>query len=126
MIDLYLKDKNGKEFFVEMKGPDPNKKEVRAAKDDLLNIVAIKKREMSLSEFKKKVGIILGIYYNNQKGVYKNWKVTPMFELNRGILVQEEFWDFLGGRGAYKDLLGIIEEVKKLVVKEIEMRFSGL
>ena len=30
VIDLYLQTKEGKEFFIEMKGPDPNKKEVRA------------------------------------------------------------------------------------------------
>jgi type II restriction enzyme len=123
---LYLKDRNGKEYFVEMKGPDPNKKEVRAAKEDLLNIVAIKKRDMTLAEFKKKIAVIFGIYYNNEKGAYKNWKVSPMFETGKGLFVQEEFWDFLGGKGAYKDLLEVIADVKELVVKEIENRFTNL
>lgn len=45
-VDLHLVNKSGKEFFIEMKGPDPNKKEVRAAKEDLLNIIAIKKRRI--------------------------------------------------------------------------------
>jgi hypothetical protein len=119
-IDLFLKDKSGKEFFVEMKGPDPNKKEVRAAKEDLLNIVAMKKRDTILEDFNKKVIIIFGVYYNNEDGVYSNWKVSPMFEQRKGLLVQEEFWDLLGGEGTYEELLKILEEVRTEISPLIE------
>jgi type II restriction enzyme len=119
-IDLFLKNKSGKEYFIEMKGPDPNKKEVRAAKEDLLNIVAMKKREIKLEEFDKNVVIIFGVYYNNEEGAYNNWKVSPMFEQRKGMLVQEEFWDLLGGKGTYNDLLNILEDVKKEISPLIE------
>lgn len=119
-IDLYLKDKKGKEYFIEMKGPDPNKKEVRAAKEDLLNVVAMKKRDILARDFHNKVAIIFGVYYNNNKGVYENWKVSPMFESGKGFFVQEEFWDFLGGEGTFKELLEVIEEVKDEVWPLIE------
>src|SRR3989344_8803537 len=98
-IDLYLKTKTGKEYFIEIKGPDPNKKEVRAAKEDLLNVVAIKKRDIPLNQFDKKVGILFGVYYNNKDSGYTNWKVSPIFENKLGMLVQEDFWDFIGGKG---------------------------
>ena len=103
-----------------MKGPDPNKKEVRAAKEDLLNIVAMKKRDFKCEEFNKNVIIIFGVYYNNKNGAYNNWKVSPMFEQGIGLLVQEEFWDFLGGEGTYEDLLTVLEEVKKEISPLIE------
>jgi len=119
-IDLFLKDKSGKEYFIEMKGPDPNKKEVRAAKEDLLNIMAMKKRDLKLEEFNKKVSIIFGVYYNNEEGEYNNWKVSPMFEEGKGLLVQEDFWDLLGGEGTYEELLKILEEVKKEISPLIE------
>jgi type II restriction enzyme len=123
-IDLYLKDRDGKESFIEMKGPDPNKKEVRAAKEDLLNVIAIKKRDLKLNEFNKKVEIIFGVYYNNHEGNYENWKVSPMFEVNKGVKVQEEFWDFLGGKDTFKDILTMISEIKEeiypLIKKKIE------
>ncbi len=126
-IDLYLKNKKGKEFFVEMKGPDPNKKEVRAAKEDLLNVVAIKKKEIKLNEFDDKIVIIFGVYYNNSKGEYDNWKVSPLFEKKKGLIVQEEFWDLLGGCGTYEELLGVLEEVRieisPLIKDVIEHRF---
>jgi len=119
-IDLFLKDKSGKEYFIEMKGPDPNKKEVRAAKEDLLNIVAMKKRDIKLEDFDKNVIIIFGVYYNNENGEYNNWKVSPMFEQGTGLLVQEEFWDLLGGEGTYEDLLSVLEEVKTEITPLIE------
>ncbi|MBW2972859.1 TdeIII family type II restriction endonuclease [Candidatus Woesearchaeota archaeon] len=119
-IDLFLKDKKGKEYFIEMKGPDPNKKEVRAAKEDLLNVIAMKKREISIKSFDKKVRVIFGVYYNNEDGDYNNWKVSPMFERGQDLLVQEEFWDLLGGKGTYKELLNILEQVKEKVFPIIE------
>src|SRR3989344_1806640 len=61
IIDLYLIDRKGKEYFIEMKGPDPNKKEVRAAKEDLLNVVAMKKRNILLKDFHDKIAIIFGV-----------------------------------------------------------------
>ena len=125
-IDLYVRDKLGKEFFVEMKGPDPNKKEVRAAKQDLLNIVAIKKRDVPLEQFHKKVGILFGIYYNNKKEKYKNWKVSPLFEDGKGLLVQEDFWNFLGGKGTYKDMLEIISEAEKELAPIINKKLNSL
>jgi hypothetical protein len=119
-IDLYIKDKKGKEYFIEMKGPDPNKKEVRAAKEDLLNVVAMKKRDITLKDFHTKVAILFGIYYNNNEGNYENWKVSPLFESGKGLFVQEEFWDFLGGEGTFKELLGVITEVREEVKSLIE------
>lgn len=125
-IDLYLKTKTGKEFFIEMKGPDPNKKEVRAAKEDLLNVVAIKKRNIKLNDFQSKVGIMFGVYYNNNLGEYDNWKVSPLFESGKGLLVQEVFWDFLGGNGTYVDLLSIIAEAEKVLVPIIKKKLDSL
>ena len=126
IIDLYLKDKKGKEYYIEMKGPDPNKKEVRAAKADLLNVVAIKKKEIPFQEFRNKVAIIFAVYYNNKKGKYSNWKVSPMFENKKGMLIQEEFWEFIGGPGTYLDLLEIIQETRKEISPKIKEKLKTI
>lgn len=119
-IDLYLKNKKQKEFFIEMKGPDPNKKEVRAAKEDLLNIVAMKKRAIKLQDFNNKVAILFGVYYNNKDKEYDNWKVSPIFEKDKGLIVQEGFWDLLGGKGTYAELFLILKEIKAEITPLIE------
>ena len=111
-IDLYLVDTNGKEYFIEMKGPDPNKKEVRAAKEEMMNIIAIKKPEVDKADFSDKVSVIFGVTYNNNPGVYDNWKVSRMYEQGMDLLVQEEFWELLGGPGTWGDILEIIAEVQ--------------
>lgn len=125
-IDLYLKTKNGKEFFIEMKGPDPNKKEVRAAKEDLLNVIAIKKRHMELDNFNDSVGIVFGVYYNNNDGKYNNWKVSPLFEEGKGLIVGKDFWDFLGGNGTYDDLIEIIKDCKKVLSPIIDRKINDV
>jgi type II restriction enzyme len=125
-IDLYLKTKKGKEVFIEMKGPDPNKKEVRAAKEDLLNVVAMKKRGVSEEKFSEKVGIIFGVYYNNHEEEYDNWKVSPIFEEGKGLLIQETFWDFLGGKGTFNAILEMIQEIKLEVYPLIKTKIEKL
>ncbi len=39
--------------------------------------------------------------------------------------VAEEFWDFLGGKGAYKDLLDCFEKVGIELRPEIDKYFSN-
>jgi len=126
VIDLYLQDDNGKETFIEMKGPDPNKKEVRAAKKDLLRVVAIKKREYStVSDFKSGARVVFGITYNNKEPKrYNNWKVSPLFEDGRGMFVGEAFWDLLGGDGTWIDLLEIIPIINKTLYSEIDKKLK--
>jgi type II restriction enzyme len=125
-IDLYLKDKKGKEYYIEMKGPDPNKKEVRGAKEDLLNVIAMKKRNIPLDEFDSKVSVLFGVYYNNLNEEYKNWKVSPIFERGKGLLVQKEFWDFLGGKGTYLELMQVIEDVRETIYPKIKEKIRPI
>ena len=40
---------------------------------------------------------------------YERW--TGMLDLENELKVAEEFWDFLGGKGAYEALLGCLERV---------------
>lgn len=47
-----------------------------------------------------------------------------MLDLNRELKVASEFWDFLGGDGAYDDLLGCFERVGIEMREEIEEYFS--
>ncbi len=37
--------------------------------------------------------------------------MAGMLDLDNELKVAEEFWDFLGGKGAYEDLLGCFERV---------------
>ena len=47
-----------------------------------------------------------------------------MLDLPNELKVAEEFWDFLGGTGAYSDLLDIFERVGIELRSEIDQYFQ--
>lgn len=108
-VDLYLKDKD-KEYFFEIKTAKPNKNEVKAAKRDLLKIIAMK----------GDVRIFFAIPYNPYFGnEYKRWTVKKFFNSNEDLLVGKYFWNYIGGEGTYEDILEAFEEVGNEIEKKI-------
>ena len=47
-----------------------------------------------------------------------------MLDLEKELKVAERFWDFLGGEGAYEDLLGCFERVGIGMKEEIDYYFQ--
>ena len=55
---------------------------------------------------------------------YNRWTMRGMLDLPQELKVAEEFWDFLGGAGAYNDLLNIFELVGIELRSEIDEYFQ--
>ena len=56
------------------------------------------------------VQTFIGIPYNPyEPKPYARWTMRGMFDLPKEVLVANEMWDFLGGTGAYQDLLDCFE-----------------
>jgi hypothetical protein len=120
-VDLYLEKDNGEEIYFEIKGPKPNKNEMRAAKRDLLEIYAIRARAG------KKVKIFLGMYYNPYAPQeYQRWTCLKFFDKGGDFLIGNEFWDYLGGNGAYEQLIAIYETVGEEIRPELEKKFQKI
>lgn len=120
-VDLYLERNNGEEIYLEIKGPKPNKNEMRAAKRDLLEVYALKAHEG------KKVKIFLGMYYNPYAPQeYQRWTCVKFFDKGNDFLIGKDFWDFLGGSGAYEDLIKIYEEVGEAIRPKLENKFKKI
>ena len=105
ITDLYLRRKK-EEFLIELKTAKPNKKGSKDFKRDILRF-----RAMSQENFftlKIYVGMLYNPYWPNE---YRWW--TPLNYLDRKyeLLIGEELWDFVGGKGTYNDLLGTIKGV---------------
>jgi len=47
-----------------------------------------------------------------------------MLDDKEELLVGKEFWDFLGGQGAYEDLLDCFEQAGLVLRSEIDQYFS--
>ncbi len=58
---------------------------------------------------------------------YKRWTMRGMIDIQNELKVAEEFWEFLGGSGAYEELLNCFERVGIELRSEIDeyfMRFT--
>lgn len=117
-VDLYLKDKNGREYFLELKTAKPNISEFTAVKKKLLEWVAMAGKDVST---------IVCIPYNPyHPEPYERWTLKGLFDLKEEILVGQEFWDFLGGKGTFEDILDLFEEVGKEIYGEIEVKIKEI
>ncbi|MFH0770835.1 MAG: TdeIII family type II restriction endonuclease [Candidatus Peregrinibacteria bacterium] len=120
-VDLFLVTKTGQEIYVEIKGPKPNKNEMRAAKRDLLEILAMRAAKQ------KNVHAFLGMYYNPYAPQeYQRWTCLKFFDPGEDFLIGKSFWDFLGGRGAYEDLIHIYETVGEEIRPVLEKKLKSL
>ena len=120
-VDLFLERENGEEIYFEIKGPKPNKNEMRAAKRDLLEILAMRAKEG------KKVRIYLGMYYNPYfPKDYERWTCLKFFDKGNDFLIGKDFWDFLGGKGAYEELIEIYEKIGEEIRPVLDAKFKNI
>ena len=120
-VDLYLKSENGEIYLFDIKTVKPNKGGFKEFKRTLLEWSAT-----VLSENPKaKINTLIAIPYNPyEPKPYSRWTMAGMLDLDAELKVAEEFWDFLGGKGAYDDLLGCFERVGIEMRQEIDDYFS--
>jgi hypothetical protein len=110
IADLFVGDFKPGPLFLEIKSPRPN-----------LDVCAESKKKMLFFQalFEDKAPqAFLALYYNPYfPGTYKHSFTKQIMDLNNEVLIGEEMWNKLGGKGTYDELLSIIEEVEKLLVK---------
>ena len=72
-----------------------------------------------------KANTLISIPYNPyEPAPYKRWTMKGMLDLKKEVKVADEFWDFLGGVGAYQDLLSCFEGVGIELRPEIDNYFK--
>lgn len=103
--DLWLK-KDGVESFLSIKTVQPNLDQSEVAKKDMLLLKANNSQHQ----------VFLGLYYNPggpQRSDYNHSVAQKIFDMHQDtcVLIGQDYWDFLGGPGAYDALLRIFSEV---------------
>jgi len=111
--DLWINEM-GKSFFISIKTVKPNIDQTEIAKKDMLLLKAHDKNYFPF----------FALYYNpgGEKREDYNWTLpSRIFNMHKDecILIGEEYWNFLGKRGTYKELLSIFEEVGEATRKLI-------
>jgi len=112
--DLFL-EKGGIETYISIKTVKPNLDQTEIAKKDLLLLKAHNPDAQTY----------FGLFYNpgGPKRENYNWTMpSKIFNMHKdhSVLIGEEYWNFLGGKGTYAELLLIFDAVGKRTRKAIK------
>lgn len=120
-IDLMMESKNGDFFLFDIKTAKPNAGGFKEFKRTLLEWVAV----FLANNPDAKINTLIAIPYNPyEPEKYNRWTMRGMLDLDKELVVADEFWDFLGGKNTYQDLLDCFERVGIELRDEIDSYFS--
>ncbi len=113
--DLYLKSYNDEEYFFEIKTPKPNKEQCLNITRKHLWIHAL------LKMVQPQVKTYFAMGYNpwGEDNEYKHSFAVKYLDIKRQTIIGKQYWDFLGGDGAFEDLLEIYRKVGSVKSKEL-------
>ena len=121
VVDVWLESKSNELFLFDIKTAKPNAGGFKEFKRTLLEWVAAVLAE----DPKTKINTIIAIPYNPyEPEPYNRWTMRGMLDLPNELRVAEEFWDFIGGKGTYIELLDCFEKVGVELRPEIDKYFS--
>jgi hypothetical protein len=105
--DLFIEDFKPGPLFMEIKSPRPN-----------LDVCTESKKKMlyfKIINFNSKVEAYLAFPYNPfiRREEYSHSFTLRIMDIEREVLIGEEMWDKIGGKGTFDELLRILEEVKE-------------
>lgn len=120
-VDLFFKNNEGGIYLFDLKTVKPNISNFKDFKRTLLEWIAI----YLYKDPNANINSYIAIPYNPyEPKPYERWTLKGMLDLDNELMVAEEFWDFLGGTGAYLELLGCFERVGLELRPEIDKYFS--
>jgi len=121
-VDIWLESNNGELFLFDLKTAKPNKGGFKEFKRTLLEWAACILAANPTAIINTQIAIPYNPY---EPKPYSRWTMAGMLDLEKELKVASEFWDFLGGAGAYDDLLIIFEKVGIELRPEIDNYFKS-
>lgn len=120
-VDLFLENKEGEQFMFDLKTAKPHISNFKYFKRTLLEWAGI---ALTLNN-DIKVSTLIAIPYNPyEPDPYQRWTIKGMLDDKYELKVADEFWDFLGGKGTYNDLLECFEKAGIELRPEIDKYFA--
>jgi hypothetical protein len=109
--DIFIKSlETGKKYAFELKAPLPNSDQTKVSKEKMFKLMAMSPKEVDHAFF--------ALPYNpyGKKIDYKWSFPARWFDMqnDESVLIGDEFWDLIGGQGAYKNF---IKEVNGLGIE---------
>lgn len=120
-VDLKLVSDNNTIYLIDIKTAKPNAGGFKEYKRTLLEWVASVLADNPMAD----VQTLIAIPYNPyEPQPYIRWTMRGMLDLENELKVAKEFWDFVGGDGAYEMLLDVFERVGIELRDEIDAYFQ--
>ncbi len=120
-VDLFLLSKDDEVFMFDLKTVKPNIGDFISYKRNMLEWLAIYFYDHPAA----KANSLIAIPYNPyEPKPYARWTMKGMLDLVEEVKVAEEFWDFVGGKGAYVDLLDCFEKAGIELRPEMDKYFE--
>lgn len=120
-IDLMIETNGDELFLFDIKTAKPNAGGFKEFKRTLLEWTAVILANNPMA----KVNTLIAIPYNPyEPQPYNRWTMRGMLDLPNELKVAGEFWDFLGGKNTYEDLLDCFERVGIELRQEIDEYFK--
>ncbi len=115
VADFFMR-KDNQEFFFEIKTVKPNIDVFTKSKVKLLEWVARKQ---------KPINAILAFPYNPyHPEPYSRFTEQGVIEHGTEFLIAEEYWDFIGGKGTFVELLSLFDDVGRELKTDIENKIK--
>lgn len=108
IADLFVETREGNKLYFEIKSPKPNKGQCLEATERLLQIHAI------TGQGPPKTQTYYAMAYNPygvDKKDYDHSFTLGYMDVENQVKIGKEFWDMLGGKGTYEDVLSIYKQV---------------
>ena len=119
--DLFLEDSQGVQYFIDLKTAKPNISNFKDFKRTLLEWAGI----ALTNNPNLKIYTLIAIPYNPyEPEPYERWTIKGMLDDKNELLVGKEFWDFIGGDGAYEEILDCFEIAGIKMRPEIDNYFN--
>jgi len=120
-VDLFVENSDGEQFLFDLKTAKPNKGDFQKYKQTLLEWAGI----AYTANKNVKIHTLVAIPYNPyEPQPYQFWTLAGMLDLEKELMVAEKFWDFLGGKGVYVELLNCFESAGIELRPEIDEYFG--
>ena len=117
IADFYMK-RNNEEYYFEIKTVKPNIDVFEKSKTKLLEWVARRR---------KKINVFLAFPYNPyHPEPYSRFTEVGMMDSPNDFLVGDEYWNFIGGKNTFPELLKVFDEVGKEFKEKLEIKFKQI
>ncbi|HNR19914.1 MAG TPA: TdeIII family type II restriction endonuclease [Bacteroidia bacterium] len=123
ICDVYAEDlENNKKYSFEIKAPLPNSDQTKVSKEKILKLLSMQPLQIDAAYF------VLPYNPYGKKEDYKWSFPFRWFNMtqDKAVLIGEEFWDLIGGKGTYQLFISEINKLGKEYRERIYREYLGI